>query len=511
MTGPEEEVEATNINELSDKEFRFIFRLLPLRNLISTELTCKKWHSHSRQVCSEVADLTLYVPANRRDKIWTDVRALWYSTGRTFHPNYKFADSSLPIHDYLLNKREAQNLKIKFPKIRSLELFGLVFSFDSFSRLIQKWPDIESLAFICDDFADGPTYSSHSVWNNVWKLLDSLAKLKHLALPHGIRLDRFYSSSTIRRLNSLQIPLGIDTNCKQLVAFFQAISSNSHLQKLTITNILKEIDTDLDDHEGFFDLTEKLSKVPEETFTQLTHLGWHFLKGYKAGVDEQLLTFICDRFTSLTHLDLNVSLRFKEMIPQLNKLSNLTSLRITVIDYLDDLAENRIVYDSDYEKSDTERFEPSISTNPTKSEYKADYDRQYKGNLKMYFFFGLTPRFYKDDLVQLSNIKELHLVTVTINRWEAFDYLKYVFPNIEMLNLEKCELVLKRMNNKRFAPRRKLLLEKFRVFSKLKRIYRNNVLALEMSQVTNAQVEKTLINGKMKDFFKMPKVVKNAD
>lgn len=243
----------------------------------------------------------------------------------------------------------------------------------------------------------------------------------------------------------------------------------------------------------------------------MTHLGWHFLKGYKAGVDEQLLTFICDRFTSLTHLDLNVSLRFKELIPQLNKLSNLTSLRITVIDYLDDLAENRIVYDSDYEKSDTERFEPSISTNPTKSEYKADYDRQYKGNLKMYFFFGLTPRFYKDDLVQLSNIKELHLVTVTINRWEAFDYLKYVFPNIEMLNLEKCELVLKRMNNKRFAPRRKLLLEKFRVFSKLKRIYRNNVLALEMSQVTNAQVEKTLINGKMKDFFKMPKVVKNAD
>lgn len=500
------EKEETNINELSDKELGLIFGLLPLHNLISAELTCKKWQSHSRQICSKVTDLTLYVPANKRDKIWTDVHALWYSSNRTFHPNYKFADSSLPIHDYLLNKREAQNLKIKFPKVRHLDLFGLILSFESFSRLIQKWPDIESLAFICDDFADGL-----NIWNGLWKLLDSSFSLKHLALPHEIRLDRFYNSSTVKRLESLQIPIGIDTNCKQLITLFSAISSNPHLRKLTITNILKEIDNDLDDHEGFFDLNEKLADVPGEFFSQLTHLGWHFLKGYKAGVDKQLLTFICDRFNSLTHLDLNVSLQFKDLIPQLSKLTNLTSLRIVVIDYLDDLAENRLVYDSDYDKSDTERFEPSLSTNPGKPEYKADYDRQYKGNLKMYFFFGLTPRFYKDDLVQLPKVKELHLATLTVNRWEAFDYLRYTFPNIEMLNLEKCELVLKRMNNKRFAPRRKLLLEKLRLFPKLKKVYRNNVLALEMNQLTNAQVEKALINGKMKDFFKMPKIVKNAD
>lgn len=506
-----DESEAKNINELSDKEFSYIFGLLPLPNLISSELTCKKWQSHSRQVCSKVTDLTLYVPASRRDKIWTDVHALWYSTGRTFHPNYTFAHSSLPIHDYLLNKREAQNLKLKFPKVRHLDLFGLVLSYESFSKLVQKWPDIESLAFICDDFADGPNNNKNSIWNGLWKLLDSLPLLKHLALPHQIRLDRFYSSSTVKRLESLQIPLGIDTNCKQLIALFSAISSNPHLRKLTITNILKEMDTDLDDHEGFFDLTEKLAHIPDEIFSQLTHLGWHFLKGYKAGVDEQLLTFICDRFVSLTHLDLNVSLQFKDLIPQLSKLSNLTSLRIVVIDYLDDLAENRLLYDSDYEKSDTERFEPSLSTNPAKPEYKVDYDRQYKGNLKMYFFFGLTPRFYKDDLIQLPKIKELHLATLTVNRWEAFDYLRYAFPNIEMLNLERCELVLKRMNNKRFAPRRKLLLEKLRIFSKLKKVYRNNVLALEMNQVTNTQIEKALINGKLKDFFKIPKIVKNAD
>lgn len=523
MAELEVDEDVANINEISDKELVRIFSLLPLPSLVPVDFVCRRWHRHQRTVCADQSQLTLYVSANRRTRIWSDVHSLWYATGRTFHPSYQFADGAFPVHDYLLNKREAAVLKTKFPAVNCLAIYGLVFSFDSFSRLIQNWaPSLETLFMVCDDFADGPVGSAHSIWNGIWKLFDSLPKLKHLALPHEIRLDRLWNSAIIRRVESLQIPIGIDTNCKQLVSLFRAISANRLIRKLTITNILKEVNTDLDDHEGFFDLNKELADILEQRpaiFRQITHLGWHFLVGYPtAGVDLNLLTFLCDHFISLTHLDINVSVRFVDLVPQLAKLQCLTSLRLVGRDYLDDpsAGTSQLLNGSDYERSDTEHFEPSISTNPQKAEYKADYDRQYKCRQKLYFFFGLTPRFYKDELTPLTNLTSLHLSNLSINRWEAFDYLRYVFPSIKLLNLEHCELVLKRMNSKRFTPRRKLLLEKLRLFPKLEKVYRNNVLLLEMgqlknaSQVKNTQVEKTLVTGKLKDFFKVPKVPKDT-
>ena len=471
-----------NINHLSDKELFWILNTLSMSELMRTQVVCQRWNLIHQIVCRSKTDLFLYVPTFRFDLKHYPEILHW--SNRMFASS--FTDFGLCVDGKELTTPICTFLAEKFPNVKRLHLYGVQTTLKDLGFLLQQWPELEELALVFG--SELRINWNLEDWGLFWEMLQFMPSLKNLALSCKCeKLDLLYSN-IMSRLESLHINIGYDLEGKKITELFENIKPK--LRRLTMTDVYQDVYLQQMELDGvnFFNLEHKFKSILEKQphiFRQLTFLGWHFRPN--SGVDQQLIRFICNKFISLSHLDLQIDcyMSLGTMVPFLAQLKHLTSLRISPqqkinIDFEDE--------DSQYEQSGPEDESAQEVLLPVANQLRS-----------VDFFANLNI----ENLSQkLYTVRRLHLVNFDFSLWTFFDYLR-VFPNIEILHFESCEFPLKRTQPE--LSKRETMLQIFRQFQALKRVYRNNVLLLNLCWLKsepNETVRKSISIGAMRELFK---------
>jgi len=337
----------------------------------------------------------------------------------------------------------------QFPNIKRLQLYGCAIKAADFAFLLRNWAQLEQLAHLFEPhFPISWIAENWVAGGQFWSAVDSLKRLRHLALPHDYLtdVDSFYER-ILPQLHSLHIFLDYDYSYDSLSTLISHCAQ-SKLNNLTWTAVRHRV--------GSVELGNKVRwilKNQTDLFaSQLTHFGLNI------PLSLDLLPVIGAEFRHLTHLSLISSASLELILPVLSQLELLTSFRLchkshVAIDYADN---------EDEEESD---------------EFNAERCPLPVSLMRSHAFF---PEEIPEEIPQLHHLNTLHLVNVDFFRWSHFNYLSMATPALHSIHFESCEFHLESYPSI-ISKSRLLLGTLLSKFPQLKRIYRNGRLLLDLN------------------------------
>lgn len=277
------------IDQLNDDCLRRIFDFIPISQLLSLEFISNRWKRLIQYRLVRQESLKLFC---------NDLELEWYNRNNHFYYHLKSCPYFKQNNDFMIinkvNYFTCLLILNKFPNLKMLLIVGC--SFDSLNDLMFLLTELKNLK--CFTFVFTKSLTNESYYTAMTNMLriglpQQFSNLKHLGLsfPQNTLINPF-SNDFFNEIEELYLH-NVTTNYDNyLDTKFNHQSNIIKLKKLALINTNKE-----------FDMLEnvKMCQILSKSIRELTYY-YYSSKNLK-----NKFKLLCQNFTSLTYLDINVN------------------------------------------------------------------------------------------------------------------------------------------------------------------------------------------------------------